>query len=38
MLKTIARVRIHKIGKFACIAINSMKIVIEKVKNQLSRQ
>lgn len=34
MLKSIARVRIHKIKQSACKAINYMKIVIETVKNQ----
>ena len=38
MLESIARVTVHKIIQSGCKAINSMKIVIEKVKNQLSRQ
>lgn len=38
MLENIKKVRIHKIIQSAYKAINSMKIVIEKVRNQQPRQ
>ena len=37
MLKSIARVRIHKIKQSACKAINYMKIVIETVKKSATK-